>query len=170
MAKATTFKRAIDVNVTPAKAWEILADFGLICHGHPAVDTSRVTSKQREGVGATRHCDFNIMGATAEERVVEWNPGRNVKIEVYELKNMPGIATTTMDLALEPKGNGTRLTATMTYTMKNAFFDVMNSVMMRGMNSKLLDGIVAGHKKYMETGQIVTKKTVLELDKVVKVQ
>lgn len=170
MSKTTTFKRAIEVNVDPAKAWEILADFGLICHGHPAVDTSRVTSAQREGVGATRHCDFNIMGASAEERVVEWNPGRNVKIVVYELKKMPGIATTTMDLALEPKGGKTMLTATMSYTMKNPFFDVMNVLMMRGMNSKLVDGIVAGHKKYMETGEVVTKKTVLELDKVVKIQ
>jgi|GEM_PF-7070849 len=52
--------------------------------------------------------------------------------------------------------------------MKNLFFDVMNAVMMRGMNSKLLNGIVAGHKKYMETGEIVNEKTVLELDNVVK--
>lgn len=53
------------------------------------------------------------MDASAEERVVEWNTGRNVKIEVYELRKMPGIATTTMDLALEPKGEKTLLTATM---------------------------------------------------------
>ena len=36
------------------------------------------------------------------------------------------------------------------------------------MNGDLLDGIVAGHKKYIEDGEIVTRKTVLELDKIVK--
>jgi len=168
MSRHTTFKRAIEVNVTPDKAWKTLADFGNICHGHPAVEKSRVTSTQREGVGATRHCDFTMMGASAEERAVEWNDGRNVKIEVYELKKMPGIDTMSLDLALEPKGNGTLLTATMQYTMKNAFFDGVNAVVMRKMNSQLLNGIVAGHKKYMETGEIVNKQTTLELDKVLE--
>ena len=72
MGKTTTFKRAIEINAPKEKVWKALSDFGNICHGHPAVDTSHITSKQKEGIGATRHCNFNIMGATAEERAVEW--------------------------------------------------------------------------------------------------
>jgi carbon monoxide dehydrogenase subunit G len=168
MRPTTRFKKAIEINVPKEKAWKALADFGNICHGHPAVDTSRVTSKQKEGVGATRHCDFNMMGASAEERIVEWNDSQNIKIEVYELKKMPGLKTTTMDLHIQEKEGKTLLTATMEYTMKNSFFDIMNTVMMKSMNSKLVDGILAGHKKYIETGEIVTGKTKLDLSQVIQ--
>ncbi len=168
MRKTTTFKRAIEINAPKEKVWKALADFGNICHGHPAVDTSHITSKQKEGIGATRHCDFNMMGATAEERVVDWNEGKNVKIEVYELKKMPGIKTTSLDLEIQAKGENTLLTATMEYTMKNFIFDIMNGLMMKGMNAKLLEGIVAGHKNYIETGKTVNKNTTLQLDKVIK--
>lgn len=37
-------------------------------------------------------------------------------------------------------------------------FDIMNSLMMKNMNAKLLDGIMAGHKLYIETGTIVNEK------------
>jgi len=168
MRPITKFRRSIEINVPKEKVWKALADFGNICHGHPAVDKSRVTSQQKEGVGATRHCDFNMMGASAEERIVEWNDGKNIKIEVYELKKMPGIKTTSMDLHIQEKNSNTLLTATMEYTMKNSFFDIMNSMMMKSMNSKLLDGILAGHKKYIETGEIVTGKTKLDLSQIIE--
>ncbi len=170
MGKTTTFKRAIEINAPKEKVWKALADFGNICHAHPAVDTSHVTSKQKEGVGATRHCNLNMMGATSEERAIEWNEGKNVKIEAYELKNMPGIESITVDFAIEGKGDKTVLTSTMDYSMKNGFFDIMNSLMMKRMNSQLLDGIAAGHKKYIETGEIVKKNTKLELDKVIVIR
>ena len=170
MGKTTTFKRAIEINAPKEKVWKALSDFGNICHGHPAVDTSHITSEQIAGLGSTRHCDFNIMGATAEERAIEWNEGKNVKIEVYELKKMPGIKTTTLDLAIQENGNNTILTATMEYSMKNVVFDIMNNLMMKKMNSNLLNGIVAGHKKYIETGEVVNKKSFLELGKVVVIK
>lgn len=169
MSQPTTIKRAIEINLPTEKVWNALADFGNICHGHPAVSKSFVTSKQKTGIGATRHCDFTMMGASAEERVVDWNEGKNVKIEVAELKKMPGIKTMSMNLEIEAKGNHSILTATMEYTMKNGLFDIMNSVMMKGMNAKLVDGIMAGHKKYIETGEIVNDKTVLDFKPVFKV-
>jgi hypothetical protein len=61
------------------------------------------------------------------------------------------------------------LRGTMTYTMKNVLFDIMNSLVMKRMNSQLLVGIMAGHKKYMETGEIVNEKTPLDLSQVVRV-
>jgi hypothetical protein len=168
MGKATIIKREIEINQSKDKVWKALADFGNICHGHPAVSKSFITSTQKEGVGATRHCDFTMMGASAEELVTEWNEGKNIKIEVQELKKMPGIKTMELDLAIRNQGEKTILTSTMVYSMKNGFFNVMNSVMMKKMNAKLLDGIMAGHKLYIETGTIVNDKTKLDLSKVTK--
>jgi hypothetical protein len=169
MSKVTTIKREIEIDQSKDNVWKALADFGNICHGHPAVSKSFITSTQKEGVGATRHCDFTMMGASAEEKVTEWNDGQNIKIEVQELKKMPGIDTMALDLAIRNQGEKTILTSTMVYTMKNGFFDVMNSMMMKKMNAKLLDGIMAGHKLYIETGTIVNDKTKLDLSLVKQV-
>lgn len=166
MSKTTIIKREIEINQSKEKVWKALADFGNICHGHPSVSKSFITSEQKEGVGATRHCDFTMMGASAEEKVTEWNEGKNIAIEVYKLNKMPGIKTLVLNLAIEEKGGYTILSSTMTYTMKNGFFDFMNKVMMKKMNAELLNGIMAGHKLYIETGTIVNEKTQLDLEKV----
>lgn len=166
MSKTTSIKREIEINESPDKVWSVLADFGNVCHGHPSVSSSYITSEQTEGVGATRHCDFTMMGASAEERITEWNEGKNIKIEVEDLKKMPGIKTMALDLEVVPDGENAKLIGEMNYTMKNGFFDFMNSLMMKNMNAKILDGIMAGHKKYIETGEIVDNKTKLDLSQV----
>jgi hypothetical protein len=167
MRKKTTFKKSIEIKEEKSNVWLKLADFGNVCHGHPSVTKSFITSEQKEGIGATRHCDFNMMNASAEERVTIWNEGKNITIEVVELKKMPGILTMQMDLSIESKGQNTILTATMTYSMKNVMFDIMNSIMMKKMNSKLLNGILAGHKLYIEKNIIVDDKTALDFSPIV---
>jgi len=164
----TIIKKEITINLSRTAVWKILSDFGNICHGHPAVSKSYVSSEQKQGVGATRHCDFTMMGASAEERVVQWNEEKNIKISVYQLNKMPGIKTMEMDLVLRDSQEGTVLTGVMEYSMKNGFFDVMNHLVMKRMNAKLLSGILAGHKKYMETGEVINDKTVLDLTRVVE--
>jgi len=164
----TQIKRQIIINVPKEKVWNAIASFGDICHASPSVLKSHVTSDKKEGVGATRHCDFAMMGATAEERILEWNEGESLKIGVYELKKMPGIKTMEADFKVESEGdNTTVLTASLNYSMKNGFFDTMNSLMIKSMNTKNWNSVLAGHKKYIETGEIVTQKTALELDKVI---
>jgi hypothetical protein len=73
-----------------------------------------------------------------------------------------------MNLAIRSVGEKTILSGTMEYSMKNIFFDWMNNMMMQNMNAKLLDGIMAGHKLYIETGTIVNEKTKLDLSVVKK--
>ena len=108
--------------------------------------------------------------ASAEEKVVEWNEAKNIKISVFQLDKMPGINNMAMDLAIKEEGNNTILTGTMEYDMKNIFFDFMNSIVMKKMNAKLLSGILAGHKLYIETGTIVNEKTKLDLSTVKTIQ
>ncbi|MCP4140940.1 MAG: SRPBCC family protein [Chloroflexi bacterium] len=165
---STVFKSEIEINASKEKVWQALSKVGDICHGHPAVETSHLTSTQTEGVGTTRHCNLAMMGATSEERVIEWVDGEYMKIEAYEINKMPGIKDMFVDFAVRQEGDKSVLTSTMEYSMKNPFFDVMNTLVMKKMNGDILNGIVAGHKKYIEDGEIVTQKTVLEMDKVVK--
>lgn len=168
MKTATTFKREIEVNQPKEKVWEVIADFGNISHENPTVVESFVTSNQKQGVGATRHCDFIRLNASAEEKVVAWNEGESVKIESYELRQIPGIETMALELAVREEGDHAILTGTMEYSMKNPFYDLLNLLVMKSMNEKLMDSIMAGHKKYIETGDIVNKETPLDVGAVSK--
>jgi hypothetical protein len=167
MKNTTTIKRKIKIQKSKDEVWKAIADFGNICHGHPNVKTSFVTSDKKHGIGATRHCDFTMMKATAEERAIEWNDGQNIKIEIYELKNMPGIDKAYLDLRLNfVSENETELSGIFEYSMKNKLFETLNSLAMKRSNGKLINGIMAGHKKYIETGVIVNDKTPLDLSQV----
>lgn len=167
MQTINTIKRAVIIDKPIHEVWKTLSDFGNICHGHPGIKKSFITSEQKEGVGTMRHCDFTMMGASAEEKAVEWNEGKNIKIEVAELRKMPGIKTMALDLAVRPEGDKTMLTGTMEYSMKNCFFDLMNTLMMKRMNAQVVDNMMAGHKLYIETGTIVNEKTKLDLAPVI---
>ena len=63
----TQIKRQIEINASKELVWKAFANFRDICHASPSVLKSHVTSKQKEGVGAARHCEFAMMGATARK-------------------------------------------------------------------------------------------------------
>ncbi|MFT5166904.1 MAG: ligand-binding SRPBCC domain-containing protein [Saprospiraceae bacterium] len=165
----TTISREIEINASKEEVWKAIAKFGDICHASPGVVKSYVTSKQQEGVGATRHCDFAMMGATADEKIIEWNEGESLKIEVYDLKKMPGIDVMIADFKVRQENGKTILRADLEYSMKNSFFDLMNTLVVKRMNTKQWNTVLAGHKKYIETGERVVEKTVLDLSKVIAV-
>jgi ligand-binding SRPBCC domain-containing protein len=163
----TTISRETEINASKEDVWKAIAKFGDICHASPGVLKSHVTSKQKEGIGATRHCDFVMNGATAEEKITAWNEGESLSIEVYDLKKMPGVKTMAADFKVRSENGKTVLRADLHYDMKNGLFDAMNSLVMKRMNTKLWNSVLAGHKKYIETNERVVASTVLELDKVV---
>ena len=168
MRTTTTIKREIEINRPKEKVWETIADIGNISHENPAVVESFVTSAQKQGVGATRHCDFTRINAAAEEKVVAWNEGQSIKTESYALRRIPGIASMAMEFAVKEKGDHAILTGTMEYSMKNPWYELVNRLVMKHRNEKLFDRIMAGHKKYIETGDIVYETTPLDLEAVEK--
>jgi carbon monoxide dehydrogenase subunit G len=164
----TTISREIKITKSKEEVWNVIANFGDICHGSPGVLKSYVTSDQKDGIGATRHCDFTMMGATVEEKIIEWKDGESLAIEVYEFKKLPGIKSMTAHFKVRTENNETILRADLKYDMKNVLFDMMNAMMMKKMNTTNWNAVLAGHKKYIETGERVVQKTVLELDKVIE--
>lgn len=163
----TTISREIEINAPKQEVWKVISKFGDICNSSPGVERSYVTSKQQEGVGATRHCDLTMNGATLEEKITEWIEGESLKIDVFELNNLPGVKTMQADFKIRGNGESSFLTANLHYTMKNFAFNIMNNLMLKKANEKLWNSVLAGHKKHIETGEIITKNTSLELDKVI---
>ena len=102
--KKTIITRKISIKAPKQKVWEALADFGNVFKLSPNLEQSYLTSDQKVGVGATRHCDFVFMGAQVEERIVKWNEGESIKIEIYESKKIPMITGMNANLNLVKKG------------------------------------------------------------------
>ena len=92
----------------PADAlWDVIADFPNIADWNSGVKTSVSTSSSDGGVGATRHCELSPAGAL-DERMLEWEEGRRVKIAVEKASKAP-IKFATADFSITPEGDHVRL-------------------------------------------------------------
>ena len=152
----TLLTAEVHIDAPKEKVWEVLANLGDIYKWNPGVARSNWTSDQKQGVGASRHCDLQNPSGTLEERAIEWREGEGYKIDVYEsslpLKN-------TVEFAIEPEGAGTRAYVTVDYRLKfgpvGALLDVL---FVRRQMQKGFDQLLAGLKYHVETGKPVDDK------------
>lgn len=162
----TIITRKVIIDAPKQKVWDALADFGNVQNMSPNIAKSYLTTEQVNGLGAERHCDFTTMGAQVEERIVEWNEGESLKIDIYERKNMPMIADILASFNLEESDNKVILLASFEYSMSSGLGNVMNSLVMKKMNIKSWELFIAGIKHHVETGENVNKVTQLDLSAV----
>ena len=166
----TTIARTVWIDAPRQKVWDVLADFGNVYLTSPNIKKSYLTSEQETGVGTTRHCDLNMMGAQLEERIVGWEEGQSLKINIYEWKNMPIIKSMDAEFTLSDERDGTRLQATMDYQLgMGPLGAMMDAMMMKSQNSKGWAEFLAGIKHYAETGQPVDGSVKLDTSLVMAV-
>lgn len=153
----TTIIRETRINAPKAKVWAALADFGAIHRFNPTVPKSYTTNGQNSGVGAQRHCDLAMAGASIEERVVEWVEGERMKIEIYEGKNAPPFKQAFASIAVRDAGaNTTIVRGAFEYSMKFGPLGLlMDLLMVKPQFGKAWGGVFAGLKHYVETGEQV---------------
>lgn len=166
----TTITRKIWVDAPKDKVWAALADFGGVYKFNPNVPTSFSTSDENEGVGATRHCDLAIPGASLEERIINWKEGESYTIEIYEGKMQPPMKFAYGTLGVEEEAGGTIVTGTMEYEMKYGVLGfLMNQMMLKSQLIKAWERVFAGLKYYVETGEEVDKSVRVNVSAVVSV-
>jgi len=168
--KKTIIKRKVTINAPKEKVWEALADFGNVQTLSPNIVKSVLTSEQKNGIGATRHCDFASMGAQVEERIVGWIEGESIEIDIYGSKNLPMITAMRATFTVSEDRDSTLLTGTFQYGMTNALGGLLNSLAMKKMNAKTWVGFIAGIKHHVETGEHVEKNTQLDKSGVLEIQ
>lgn len=164
--KKTIIARKVEINAPKQKVWEALSDFGNVSRLSPNIVSSKLTSEQINGVGATRHCDFAAMGAQVEERIVDWKEGKSFKIDIYETQKMPMIKNMQADFALTESGDKTIVSGIFSYGMSGLWGNLMNTFMMKKMNEKAWVVFLAGIKHHIETGEDVDKSTTLNISPV----
>ncbi len=164
--KKTIIESKVIIKASKDKVWEILADFGNVQKLSPGIAKSYLTSNTKNGLGASRHCDFTSMGAQVEEKIIEWNEGNSFKIELYDTKNLPMLRGMKAFFKFENHNDGTLLTTFFEYHMNSIIGDLLNSLKMEKMNKKSWIQFLAGIKHYAETGENVNKETKLDLSSV----
>ena len=168
----TNITLEVEINKPIEDVWTDFSEIGNIYLSAPTVGHSYLSSEIKHGIGAQRHMEMSIMpGATLDERVIAWEEGSFVELEVVKIKGMPGVQTMGGDFALIKTGSHTTvLRSTLNYSMSNSFFGFMNRMMMNKVFQKLWTSILAGYKHHNETGEEVTSKTKVPLKAVQKIK
>jgi uncharacterized protein YndB with AHSA1/START domain len=147
----TTITKTIQINAPKQKVWQILSNLETVQNYSPAVANSFYTSDNREGVGASRQCDWE--GGYIKEQITAWQLGEGYSFIVSE-DGEPGspMETQVGHFALAENGPGTLVTMTFEYSLKaGAPVDPQEIEQMWA--EELLPGILAGLKHYVETGE-----------------
>jgi len=153
LAKIT---KEIEINAPQTKVWSVLADIGAVENYNPVVTKSYYTSDNRQGIGASRHCDLLPMGSV-EERIIEWDEGKSYKIEIFEGKSIPfkGIGT----FELTDNGNSTNVKMIFEPIMGYGLLGKIMGFLMKEKMNKMIAGVVIGLKHHLETDELVTAET-----------
>ena len=164
----TEITREVWIDAPKQQVWNALADFGNVYQMSPGILKSYLTSDQKTGVGASRHCDLALFGASVEERISEWDEGNKIEIEIYEANKLPMVKDLVADFTLQMERGGTRLRGTFSYGMKyGPVGALMNTLTLKSQNDKGLSAFMAGIKRYVETGEQIDSPKGLDFEAVV---
>lgn len=139
----------IHIEAPPERVWGILADLEAVRHYNPKVAAARRISPQAEGIGAGRECDLKPKGKV-KERVIGWEPGTAVTMELYE-SDWP-VRDMRWTTRLQPAVGGTRVFQDLSYRPKGALGAVLDAVIMKRMMDRNIAEVFAGLKRFAETG------------------
>ncbi|MCI0818430.1 MAG: SRPBCC family protein [Chloroflexi bacterium] len=137
------------VDAPRERVWDIIADLGAVSTWHPALADSRYTSEAKEGLEASRRCDFPD-GGFVNESVIEWKPGEAFTLEISG-GTVP-FASAKGTMSVSEDGDGTIVTLALDYELKSDI-PVDPQELERENREDLLPLVLAGLKHYVETGK-----------------
>lgn len=145
----TKLHNEIKIGAPLEKVWKILADLESVQYYSPMIARARYTSSRREGVGASRHCDFKPKGY-AKERVIGWEPKKSISMEMYE-SEWP-VKFMRWKTSLKKDVNQTLVASDTEYELKFGILGkLMDALMMRRKFHKIIDDVFADMKRFIET-------------------
>jgi len=152
MAKITLSK---NVNVPIETLWESWSDYANIYKFHPDLKSSFLLGeKQPTGLGALRQCDFSDGKTFLKERIVGYEPGKKLVIDIYESNAPIKSALVTFDFT-STGTNQSRVDLTFEFEPKMGILGKLLVPLMKKQFSKALNGLLNGNATY------VNKQTVL---------
>jgi carbon monoxide dehydrogenase subunit G len=148
----TRFSNEIWIDAPRETVWAKIADLGAIQDYHPGVSSSFYTSEEREGLGASRHCDLLPFGEV-EERIVEWRAGDSYTFEIYDGKKLPPFANAVGRFGVLQDGDGTTVQFEIEYDLRFGLFgELLDRLMFRSRFRKVGPALLRGLKRNLEKG------------------
>jgi carbon monoxide dehydrogenase subunit G len=148
----TRFSDEIWIDAPRETVWAKIADLGAIQEYHPGVSSSYYTSDEREGLGASRHCDLLPFGEV-EERIVEWQAGDSYTFEIYDGRKLPPFANAVGRFGVLQDGDGTTVRFEIEYDLKFGLFGkLLDRLMVRSRFRKVAPAVLRGLKCHLENG------------------
>ena len=145
MTKVTS---EIRVDAPRQRVWDILADLGTVSVWNPGVINSFYTSEAKEGVGASRRCDFPD-GGHVIERATAWKSGESYTLNI---EGADGLGSAHASFTLKDDGQGTAVTFNLEYELEPDM-PVDAQETMRNNLEELIPAVGAALKYYTETGE-----------------
>ena len=137
----TTLRHDITARCAPERVWALLADLEAVARYNQTVAAARVRGAARTGVGAERECDLKPNGRVVE-RVIAWDEGRAVGLEVVE-SDWP-IVYMRWTTRVDPDAAGARITQDLVYQVKFGPLGwLLDHLVMRRKLSSTLDEVFA---------------------------
>ena len=150
-SKMTRIQTEITIDASPEEVWAVISDMGAIQVYHPGVRKSYYSTEQREGVGATRICEFGG-GRSMEERAVGWHENERLTVVFGKSKKMPPFRKAFGHTSLEKVGDKTRVILELEYRLKFGFLgSIMDRFVIRPQARKAIPKVLAGLKQHLET-------------------
>lgn len=150
----TRVETEVHIDADAQEVWHVLADFGNVYRFNPTVSGSHSTSEQSSGVGATRHCDLTMAGASIEERVIEWVDGEEFRVEIYEGRRTPPAKRITARMGVVPDDVGSVASMEIDYELKGGVLGaLMDRLIVRRQYAATVEKVLDGLKRFVESGE-----------------
>ena len=147
----TTLHHDVTARCPPERVWALLADLEAVAIYNQTIAAARVRGAARAGVGAERECDLKPSGRVVE-RVIAWDEGRSVGLEVVE-SDWP-IVFMRWTTRVDPGAAGARITQELTYRVKFGPLGwLLDNLVMRRKLTSTLDEVFANLVKAAEAAR-----------------
>lgn len=147
-------KKSIHIDKPTDQVWKVLADLGAISKYHPYIDKSYYSSENKDGINASRICEFSH-GTKLEETAIIWENGKSLEMKSKNIggpKSPVYNSSTLYDLF--PEEEGTRLVIQVSYTPEYGLLGkVLDIIFIKPQFNKIVINILKGLKIFNETGQ-----------------
>ncbi len=142
----TELRHEVVIQAPIAAVWDTLADLEAVRHYNPLVAAARYVSKARQGVGATRQCDFKP-GGSAREQVTEWEPTTAMSTEAVD--HPWPMRSVHWRNELAPQGPATLLKQVLRYEFTG---QPEGAAMMESQWNQGVQAVLEGLRAYVESG------------------
>lgn len=140
-----------------SQVWQAWDNFGDIQEFNPNLNASSlINGSKSTGLGAERRCDFSDGKNHILERIVSYNEGESMTVEIYS-GTVP-LKRATASIRVKSLGpNKTEVVFVIEFTPKFGPIGTLMTPLMKAQFRRAIGNLLAGSKEFVEKGVVVQR-------------